>query len=320
MVGRVELGHLTPRACDQPLQRAQVWRRIDGQHRERHTRLRAPDARPIPRLKLSCRELRRADLAGAPNRLRPAHQPARRPALRHATPRNFTPRQAIAPPHRCLYRIAPAGLQAEPSPSTPTLTLRFAIRTRTDRAGTVLPLARHHARGPARSEPPPEIAARYKPAATSRCPRPRGMPAWPTSGLRWSSRHSKAHAILTRCLHDSHAMLTPAMLTRCSRDSQVFRPAWQHARQYLRDLPVWCMRGSTVKVRRAVLWSSRCKGTWEHPARPRPMATAFAQLSAGYAIGLRSVCDWSAIGLRLVCDWSARPVRVGGPLTRLSTA
>ena len=27
---------------------------------------------------------------------------------------------------------------------------------------------------------------------------------------------------------------------------EVFEPAWEHARRYLRDLPVWCVRGSTV--------------------------------------------------------------------------
>ena len=27
---------------------------------------------------------------------------------------------------------------------------------------------------------------------------------------------------------------------------EVFEPAWEHARRYLRNLPVWCVRGSTV--------------------------------------------------------------------------
>jgi hypothetical protein len=27
---------------------------------------------------------------------------------------------------------------------------------------------------------------------------------------------------------------------------EVFEPAWEHARRYLRDWPVWCVRGSTV--------------------------------------------------------------------------
>ena len=37
---------------------------------------------------------------------------------------------------------------------------------------------------------------------------------------------------------------------RCCRDLvvtvEVFEPAWLHARRYLHDLPVWCVRGSTV--------------------------------------------------------------------------
>ena len=29
---------------------------------------------------------------------------------------------------------------------------------------------------------------------------------------------------------------------------EVFEPAWEHARRYLRDLPVHCIRGSTVRA------------------------------------------------------------------------
>ena len=68
---------------------------------------------------------------------------------------------------------------------------------------------------------------------------------------------------------------------------EVFEPAWEHARRYLREWPVWCVRGSTVAA--------------DERGEPRLAAAAglTARLSAiavgGVArVGSRSKSRWSA--------------------------
>ena len=81
---------------------------------------------------------------------------------------------------------------------------------------------------------------------------------------------------------------------------EVFEPAWEHARRYLRDWPVWCVRGSTVaademlQVRRAK--AALC-GRW--PALPRlGLPDSASEPCASRALRRAMAClDWAWHGL-----------------------
>lgn len=72
-------------------------------------------------------------------------------------------------------------------------------------------------------------------------------------GVRDSARATLANSLgasapADNCIERPSA--TTGEMERCCHSIvvtvEVFEPAWQHARRYLRDWPVWCVRGSTV--------------------------------------------------------------------------
>ena len=72
-------------------------------------------------------------------------------------------------------------------------------------------------------------------------------------GIRDSAVATIAHSLgasapTNNCIERAGAV--PGTIERCCHSLvvtvEVFEPAWEHARRYLRDWPVWCVRGSTV--------------------------------------------------------------------------
>ena len=71
--------------------------------------------------------------------------------------------------------------------------------------------------------------------------------SWRATIARSLSDSSAAENCIERRSPDN-----PTMDERCCHSLvvtlEVFEPAWEHARRYLRDMPVWCVRGSTVRA------------------------------------------------------------------------
>lgn len=71
-------------------------------------------------------------------------------------------------------------------------------------------------------------------------------------GIRDSARTTLAKSLGSSAPNDNCVMQQSASggQEQCCHSLvvtvEVFEPAWEHARKYLRDLPVWCVRGSTV--------------------------------------------------------------------------
>lgn len=96
---------------------------------------------------------------------------------------------------------------------------------------------------------------------------------------------------------------------------EVFEPAWEHARRYLRDWPVWCVRGSTVAAEEMLTVSpvGPSRRSSISPRRPRLRSAARSP-----ARGRRRGQPKQRPGARAIA-WSTRPYMLR-PLARLLNA